>query len=244
MGLVFTERKGRMRIAVVDDEKLWLKRVEDFLGNYYSDKEVDIACYLSGKGFLDKNKRYDIVLMDIEMPVVDGFEAIERYKARFPEAVIIILTTHDEYMKKGFIFEAFRYVDKLAMDNELTEALKSAERKLDGGKTMFLKVLRVGEVAVKIRDIIYIETMKRHVIVHIKNDLLLCGNTITEMEKELADEGFFRVHRSYLINLRCVDSFCKTDIKMSNGDMAMLSARRCAEFKKYLMEYRYYIANG
>ncbi len=130
------------------------------------------------------------------------------------------------------------------MDKELSEALKSAERKLDGGKTMFLKVLRVGEVAVKIRDIIYIETMKRHVIVHIKKDLLLCGNTISEMEKELAEEGFFRVHRSYLINLRCVDSFCKTDIKMSNGDMAMLSARKSAEFKKHLMEYRYYIANG
>ena len=63
-------------------------------------------------------------------------------------------------------------------------------------------------------------------------------------EKELAEEGFFRVHRSYLINLRCVDSFCKTDIKMSNGDMAMLSARKSAEFKKHLMEYRYYIANG
>lgn len=244
MGLVFIERKGHMRIAVVDDEKLWLKRVEDFLDNYYSDREIDITCYLSGKHFLDENKKFDIILMDIEMPVLDGFEAIERYKARFPESVIIILTTHDEYIKKGYIFEAFRYIDKISMDNELPEALKNAERRLDVGKTMFLKVLRVGEVAVKIRDIIYIETMKRHVIVHIKKDLLLCGNTISEMEKELADEGFFRVHRSYLINLRCVDSFCKTDIKMSNGDMAMLSARRCAEFKKHLMEYRYYIANG
>jgi DNA-binding LytR/AlgR family response regulator len=233
-----------MKIAVVDDEKLWLKRVEDFLEHYYSGREVDITYYLSGKSFLNENKKNDIILMDIEMPVINGFEAIERYKTRFPEAVIIILTTHDEYIKKGFIFEAFRYVDKTAMDKELSEALKSAERKLDGGKTMFLKVLRVGEVAVKIRDIIYIETMKRHVIVHIKKDLLLCGNTISEMEKELAEEGFFRVHRSYLINLRCVDSFCKTDIKMSNGDMAMLSARKSAEFKKNLMEYRYYIANG
>ena len=92
-----------MKIAVVDDEKLWLKRVEDFLEHYYSGREVDITYYLSGKSFLNENKKNDIILMDIEMPVINGFEAIERYKTRFPEAVIIILTTHDEYKERLYI---------------------------------------------------------------------------------------------------------------------------------------------
>ena len=233
-----------MKIAVVDDEKLWLKRVEDFLEHYYSGREVDITYYLSGKSFLNENKKNDIILMDIEMPVINGFEAIERYKTRFPEAVIIILTTHDEYIKKGFIFEAFRYIDKPSMNTELPEALKSAGRKLNSGRILTLKLIKARDINVRVKNIVYIETVKRNVMVHIGHDYFTCDHTISDMEQELSNDGFYRVHRSYLINLRCVDSFCKTDIKMNNGDMVMLSTRKFAEFKKNLMEYRYYLANG
>lgn len=233
-----------MKIAVVDDEKIWLKRIEKFLSVYYGDKKASILCYLSGRSFLDADEEFDIVLMDIEMPVMGGFEAIERYKTRFPETVVIILTTHDEFAKKGFLFEAFRYIDKPSMASELPEALKSAGRKLNSGRTIVLKVIRAKEITVKIKNIVYIETLKRNVIVHIGNDAVICDAAISEMERALADEGFYRVHRSYLINLKCVDSFCKTDIKMNNGDMVMLSTRKFTEFKKHLMEYRYYLANG
>ena len=138
-----------MKIAVVDDEKLWLKKIEKFLSAYYGDKKASILCYLSGKSFLDANEEFDIVLMDIEMPVMDGFEAIERYKTRFPDTIVIILTTHDDLAKKGFIFEAFRYIDKPSMVSELPEALKSAEKKLNSGKTMVLKVIRAKDITVK-----------------------------------------------------------------------------------------------
>lgn len=233
-----------MKIAVVDDEKLWLRKIEKFLCGYYGSSKAEILCYLSGKSFLDANEEFDIVLMDIEMPVMDGFEAIERYKTRFPETVVIILTTHDELAKKGFIFEAFRYIDKPSMENELKEALKSADRKLNSGKTIVLKLIKARDITVRVKNIVYIETLKRNVIVHIGKDSFICGSPISEMEQELEGEGFYRSHRSYLINLRCVDSFCKTDIKMNNGETAMLSTRKFADFKKNLMEYRYYLANG
>lgn len=233
-----------MKIAVVDDEKIWLKKIEKFLYLYYENKNASILCYLSGRSFLEADEEFDIVLMDIEMPVMDGFEAIERYKTKFPDTVVIILTTHDELAKRGFVFEAFRYIDKPSMASELPEALKSAERKLNSGKTIVLKVIRAKEITVKIKNIVYIETLKRNVIVHIGNDAITCDATISEMEQALAGEGFYRVHRSFLINLRCVDSFCKTDIKMNNGEMVMLSTRKFTEFKKHLMEYRYYLANG
>lgn len=233
-----------MKIAVVDDEKIWLRKIERFLSCYYGSKKAGIACYLSGKSFLDADEEFDIVLMDIEMPVMDGFEAIERYKTRFPETVVIILTTHDELAKKGFIFEAFRYIDKPSMNTELPEALKSAGRKLNSGRILTLKLIKARDINVRVKNIVYIETVKRNVMVHIGHDYFTCDHTISDMEQELSNDGFYRVHRSYLINLRCVDSFCKTDIKMNNGDMIMLSTRKFAEFKKNLMEYRYYLANG
>jgi len=233
-----------MKIAVVDDEKIWLKRIEIYLINYYGNKKVDIYCYLSGRAFLEAGEEFDIVLMDIEMPAIDGFEAIERYKTRFPDTIVIILTTHDELARKGFLFEAFRYIDKPSMVAELPEALVSASRKLNCGNTILLKILTVGEVSVKIKDIVYIETLKRNVIVHIKRESFVCGSSISEMEQRLSGEGFYRIHRSYLVNLGCVESFSKTDVKMNNDEMAMLSTRRYSEFKKKLMEYRYCLANG
>lgn len=150
------------------------------------------------------------------------------------ETVVIILTTHDELAQKGFIFEAFRYVDKPSMKTGLPEALKSAGRKLNSGRTIVLKIIHARDITVKVKNIVYIETLKRNVIVHIGKDSFVCDSTISDMERELSGEGFYRVHRSYLINLRCVDSFCKTDIKMNNNEMVMLSTRKFAEFKRIL----------
>ena len=233
-----------IRILIADDLLPLCKRYKNYINKISGMETTGIANSGTDAVKLACQLRPDIVLMDIEMPVMDGFEAIERYKTRFSDTIIIILTTHDDLAKKGFIFEAFRYIDKPSMVSELPEALKSAARKLNSGKTIMLKVIRAREITVKIKNIVYIETIKRNVIVHMGNDAVTCDAAISEMERALADEGFYRVHRSFLINLRCVESFCKTDIKMNNGDMVMLSTRKFTEFKKRLMEYRYYLANG
>ena len=82
-----------MKIAIVDDEEKWRNLASDVVKSY-TDESDKIEVFSSGVEFLKRNVEYNIVLMDIDMPQMDGFETIINYKERYSESIIIILTTH------------------------------------------------------------------------------------------------------------------------------------------------------
>lgn len=232
-----------MKIAVVDDEKIWLYRVLKFLELYYKEKEVEIKTFLSGTAFLEACTEYDIVIMDLEMPELDGFQAIVQYKQLYNNCKIIILTTHMELSRKGYMVEAFRYLDKKNLKEELMEALSAIER-LDALKeTVSLNIVNMGKRNFVISDIIFIETEKRNIRVHVKDNSFICTETLEYLEAILTSKGFFRSHKSFLVNLNAIRSFDRKDIYMINGEKAMVSMRKYSELKKHYLEYRYEYAN-
>ena len=72
-----------MKIAIVDDELFWRESVLKMTKSHYSDIEVDIDVFESGVHFLKAKKFYDIVIMDIEMPGIDGFDTIMEYRKEY-----------------------------------------------------------------------------------------------------------------------------------------------------------------
>ncbi len=91
-----------MKIAAVDDEAEWRAKICEELNHIDVEKEI-ISQYNSGEEFLKSNLQFDVVLMDIEMKEKDGFETIMEYKKDYPEIIPIILTTHTELSRKGYI---------------------------------------------------------------------------------------------------------------------------------------------
>ena len=101
-----------MNIAIVDDESHWRKCVREEIGKICNNKENCIDIYEDGKTYLQSKKQYDISFVDIEMPDMDGFQVIEHAKKGNSEGIYIILTTHTEMSRKGYLVNAFRYIDK------------------------------------------------------------------------------------------------------------------------------------
>ena len=116
-----------MRVAIVDDEERWRTKTEEIVTKFNAEECLEIDKYASGEIFLKKAELYDIVFLDVEMKQLDGFETASGYREIFPKAMIIILTTHTELSRKGYMVNAFRYVDKTNIEEELTEALMSAK---------------------------------------------------------------------------------------------------------------------
>ena len=116
-----------MKIAIVDDEAKWRKLVLDVVKGYTEEADkIDI--FESGVEFIKKNREYNVVLMDVDMPEMDGFETIINYKTEYSESIIIILTTHLDCARKGYLVDAFRYVDKIRMQEELKEAFEKVRQ--------------------------------------------------------------------------------------------------------------------
>ena len=220
-----------MKIAIVDDEQKWrdleLEAVQDYVKQ--SD-EIDV--FHSGVEFLQKNKEYHMVLMDIDMPERDGFETIVKYKEEHSESIIIILTTHLDYARKGYLVDAFRYVDKTKMQEELEEAFQRV-REINR-KNQFMLVGTNGNDTKRIlaKDILYIETKGRGCIIHTIDRCYECSEKINDLEKKLEEYGFFRCHKSFLINLNSVEHLDKEFAYFPADKKAYISVRKYVETKK------------
>lgn len=230
-----------MRIAIVDDEKDWRNRAFDMVDKYCSENNC-IDLYESGIEFLRAKKEYDIVLMDIEMPIMDGFKTIEIYKKDFVDSIVIILTTHTDCARRGYLVDAFRYVDKINMEEELKEAIdkirninKNNNYSLVGVDNKIIKKILV-------RDILYIETEGRNSKIHTLNGEYRNDRRINDLEKELSGYGFFRCHKSFLINLNMVEMIDKQFVYFGNKKKAYISVRKYVETKRKYIENKKKIA--
>ena len=144
-----------MRIAIIDDEMYWRTTAEQVVSQHYSNVEVIIDTYESGEQYLNGKIKYDISFVDIEMSGIDGFETIEKARAYNPDGVYIILTTHTEMSRKGYMVNAFRYIDKINLADEMVEAMQSAELILGRNNKIEVSILDVGVRKIVLKDIIY-----------------------------------------------------------------------------------------
>ena len=233
-----------MRIAIIDDERQWVAYTKKFISNHYEGRVTEIDGYLSGLEFMKKLKQYDIVIMDLEMPDQDGFKTISEYKKIYKKSIILILTSHMELAQKGYIVNAFRYLNKANLSDELEAALISIDELKALDETVTLNILNAGKQNIIISDIIFFETEKRNLRVHTTHESFICTDTMEHVEKLLSSRGFFRSHKSFLVNLSMVRSYDKNDIIMINNENAMVSVRKHSEFNKVYLEWRYNHGNS
>ncbi len=235
-----------MRIAVVDDEKEWRIKACQQIRKFFSSRqlEVKLDSYVSGENFIRKGNRYEIVFADIEMPGMDGFEMAQEYKWMNPNHILMILTTHTEMSRKGYVVNAFRYIDKMHMEAEIQESLVAAERKMKSDETITVNVINRGQIKLVIKDILYIETNKRNIQLHTTDNEYICSGNIYEMEELLKDAGFFRCHKSYIVNLDAIKNFDNVFIYLMDGSKLFVSARKYVELKRQYLQRKFEEANS
>lgn len=207
-----------MKIAIIDDEKVWRDSARSAVREYVGPRD-QIELFSSGITFLDRHQEYDVVLMDIDMPKLDGFDTIIRYKTEFSSSTILILTTHLDYARKGYLVDAFRYIDKAKMEEELDEAFEKI-RDINR-KNHFSVVGRNGKKVktILIKDIYYIES-------------------VGTLEEKLEEYGFFRCHKSFLVNLNAVKYLDNTFAYFPGNKKAYISVRKYVETKRRYIAIR------
>ena len=232
-----------MRIAIVDDQKNWRECVEELIKKHYGENIPQIDQFDCGESFYNQEE-YDVVFMDIEMKEMDGFEAAKRYKQNNSDALILFLTTHVELSRRGYLVNAFRYIDKACIVEEMEEALCSIDELPKKDHVIVLHVVNMAEMHIRTKDILFIETDKRNIIVHTMERDFKSNRGIEELEAELKDYGFFRCHKSYLVNLERVRKIDKVFAYFANGMKAMISTRKYPEMKEKFFKYNSMIANS
>ena len=207
-----------VRIAIVDDERPARDALREYLAGE-PDVEIVAEC---ANGFeavkAVANLHPDLLLLDVQMPKLDGFEVLELVGR---ETAVIFTTAYDEYALRAFEVHAIDYLLKPFGPERLREALGRARERLVRPQTGAPPAAQVAAAArppgawlprIVIRDgvdvhvvpidkIDYVEAQDDYVAVRTGERVLLKEQTMADLERQLDPRRFVRIHRSVLLNL-------------------------------------------
>lgn len=230
-----------IRIGVVEDDPGNRTDLLHHLAHYAEDHGVEfsIAEFPDGKDLVDAYRpEFDILLLDVEMPQMDGLEAAHHIREVDPDVVIIFVTNMAQYAIKGYEVDALSYLVKpvpyYAFVQEMGRSLARLRRQ-QGASIM----LNVGGTLAKVAttDIVYVESVKHRITVHTLGGKYSFSGTLKAMEEELSDHDFFRSNSCYLVNLRHVARVEQQTCVMSGGDELQVSRPRRRAFLEALTDY-------
>lgn len=187
---------------------------------------------------LVKKEPSDVLILDIDMPEISGLELAERLRATDSKLIIIFLSAHEEFVFKAIEFQPFRYIRKMCLETEMPLAIRSAVRVIEANRDKQI-VLNTddGEMKVMISEIMYYETEKRKIAVHLKNgNNLLANKKIAEMQDLINKDSFIMIHRSCVVNADYVKNILNGIIVLDNDEKLIVSRPRCKTVKQQLLQ--------
>jgi two-component system LytT family response regulator len=200
-------RPAPIRALVVDDESLARRNLTVLLR-----RDPDIGSVTecaSGHEAIEeiRKSKPDLVFLDVQMPECGGFDVLELLGSDLPPTIIFV-TAYDEYALRAFEAGALDYLLKPFDDRRFGRALNRAKEKLahylpaQPRAAERLVVRNQGQVLfLSVAEIDWIEAAGYYACLHVGNDTHVLRRSLLELEQDLGDEKFIRIHRSIVVNL-------------------------------------------
>lgn len=193
-----------INIAIIDDEKIQAELLKKYVQNWAYEKEVTvlIETFFSAESFdfsYTMDKKYDILLLDIQMPGQNGIELAKQIRKEDQLVNIIFITAVTDYISEGYDVSAINYLIKPIKEKKLFECLDKALMRIPKEEKTILidaqgEILRINQ-----KDIIYIEAFAHSIDINTVKGRYTARKNISNIEKELEEDAFVRCHRSYIV---------------------------------------------
>lgn len=215
-------------IAVCDDEPQYAENISSAVSEWAKkyNSVCKISVFPSAGAFLfafDEKDAFDILFLDVEMKGTSGIELAKLLRSKGSRAEIVFVTSHFEFVGEGYEVDALHYLVKPVAKEKLFEVLSKAAAKLEQEPAHI--VIFCGGETVKLyeSDILYAESFLHDIVIHTKNGEYRTKENISVLEQKLSKD-FFRVHRSYIVNLKTVTRISRTSVVL-NGKTEIPVAR-------------------
>lgn len=204
------------RVLVVDDEPLARQRLKRLL-----EEHKDFTCVAEagdGQAAVDwlSQFRADLVLLDIQMPGLDGLQAAEKIRTLPSAPVIVFCTAFDDHALAAFDVDAADYLLKPIRKEDLTRALSRAAERLSrqvsgpAARTHISARTSQGLVLTPVDDVLFFSADQKYVSMHHADGETLIDDSLKQLEEEFP-QRFMRIHRSYLVASDRVQRLENTD---------------------------------
>lgn len=238
-----------MKAILVDDEMDGIRTLQKMLAIHCPQVEV-VASFSNAVTAAKEIAQYrpDLLFLDIQMPGKTGLDLLAELSPKNFE--VIFVTAYNEYMLQALQFSAVDYLLKPVDEDRLVEAVQRAEKKLAAEKqempseTLLYNIEKAGNpqdmrlclptfkgfIILKLPELLYCEAERSYTIFYLDDGkTITVSRPLTEYESLLKDAGFFRVHKSFLVNLLHVREYHRGEggtVIMSNKAELEVSRRK------------------
>lgn len=239
-----------INIALIDDNLNDLNTLKSFINKYTESDELDshievnITTYNDPTLFLNENNfKYDLIFLDIEMPKINGISLAKRIREKDSNVGLVFITNMAQYAINGYEVSAIDYIlkplDYYDFALKFNKIINFVKRNISN--YIYLKSVENNLIKVDVNEIIYVEIFSHYLIYHLENREIKVRGTISEAENNLSNYYFFRISKSFLINLKHVINI-KLDNVLLTGNIELIISR--LRKKDFLEAFYKYLGGG
>ena len=234
-----------MKIGICDDEACFIERTRDLLEQWGQQNNIAMTVlqFSNGDDLIQAQQTVcmDLILLDVIMPLLNGMDTARELRAKNQKVPIIFLTSSRDFAVDSYDVRAFHYLIKPVADSAFFKVMDDFYASLDKKKETFFARIAGGGCNITLEDAELLEAQNKEVVVYLSNGTQI---EIRELFSECADiftpdKGFFRCHRSYIVNMRYIEQFTKTQIITKSGIAIPVSRSNYVAFKETYFAYMF-----
>lgn len=235
-----------IKIAIIEDDQEYHNICHQLLLEYKKDNEIDfiIHDFYNGISFLDAYKdNFDLIIMDIEMPQMNGLEVSKQIRKIDKSVPIIIISHSSQYAINGYLINAFGYVLKPIQPYDFYYVIEKAINYITNQSKDFIVISSKSLLKkINVTDILYIEIDAHILNIVTINENISIRESIKKYEEILKKYNFVRCNNSYLVNLKYCESvdFKNNILKIYNCYIPISRSKK----KLFLEELTKYIGKS
>lgn len=230
------------RFAICDDDPADADYVASLIKEWNQKAAVPLQMekYPSAEAFLfayQEDGSVDVLFLDIEMGAMSGIQLAKKLRSMDARLQIVFVTGYMEYIDQGYDVEALHYLIKPVTGEKLEAVLDRAMARLKARENALTLSAAGSRVRLLLHEIRYLEVMKNYVTVYAEDGQeYSVKRTLNELEQEL-DDSFYRIHRSFIVNLRFVKKVTKSEVVLKDGKELPLSRKAYDGLNQAMIRY-------
>lgn len=237
-------------IAICDDESCFRQSFQEYISSYLESHGIsyEIDTFSSGEEFLALGiamTKYTVVFLDINMGKTDGVTTAKKIRSISKEIFIVFVTAFFDYTLEGYKVDAIRYLIKDSsythFQNTVNECMDSIIEKMNYVVVKKKFDFKEGAKEISLEKLLYVESNLHRLSFHVMEEELkiyTLYKTLDELERELEGNGFIRIHKSYLVNLKYIESILRYKAILCDGTELIIPKIRYMQVKEAFIAYQ------
>lgn len=231
--------------AIVEDEAQIRSYLKDTLCRSFKEQQIDVAfdTFASGEKFLsmfNQHYHFDMIFLDIEMPGMDGINICRQIREIAPDALVIFISNKEELVFQTFEVQPFRFIRKSEYAKQLPALVNAIVDRLSTLNTYMMRILEPSSgdlFSFDVNKILYVEAQRKDCLIVTTTGELTIRCKLMDIAIKLADFGFLKPHRSYLVNCQYIFYIGKTSLQLTNKEEIPISRGKVGEIKQAFLSY-------